>query len=145
MKKRIIGLLSSFALALTFSMVSPVGAISLNAIDYNAIQPRAVLYDNDRVSGNASFDSTDFTASKGSGKTIRVWYDNKERSSVTVTLYKYGWFGTKEDVLVFDVSGNSGHYEEYTASGADSGKYYINIESALGDDITGYLRANQVS
>lgn len=138
---------SSFlpSLVMVFSMVGAAGASSRNAIDYNAPQPRAVLYSNSRFSGNASADSTEFTATKGSGTTIRVWYENQENLSVTVRLYKYGLFGLKSVVLEFEVSGNSSKFEAYTANGADTGKYYINVEASDGGDITGYLRANQIS
>lgn len=143
MKKRVTGLFLAIVLALSLGVSA--SAVSLNAIDYNAPQPRAVLYDNDRFSGKASADSTEFTATKGSGNTIRVWYDNQESSSVTVTLYKYGWFGLKEAVLTFDVSGNGDKWDVYTESGADSGTYYINVEANDGGNITGYLRANQIT
>ncbi len=143
MKKRNIALF--IVLVLTLSIGISVHAISLNAIDYNAPVPRTVLYDNDNVGGNASYDSTEFTATKGSGDTIRVWYDNKEKSSVTVTLYQYGWFGHKNAVLKFDVDGKSVNQGIYEASNADSGKYDINITASNGDIINGYLRANQSS
>lgn len=161
--KRAVGLLLS--LVMVFSIAGAAGdgsrnahdydALDYNAIyynahdydalDYNAPQPRPVLYSSSRFSGNASADSTEFTATKGSGTTIRVWYENQENSSVTVRLYKYGWFGLKSVVLEFDVSGNSNRFEEYTANGADTGKYYINVEASDGGVITGYLRANQIS
>lgn len=143
MKSKFIGLFS--ALFVAFIAVISVGAISLNSIDYNSVPPKAVLYDDDRISSTASFDSTDFTTTKGSGNTIKIWYDNKENSSVKITLYKYGLFGTKDDVLVFKVSGNDNKYKEYTANKADSARYYINIEASYGDNITGYLRATQIS
>lgn len=138
MKKRAIGLFLGLVMVL-------FGAISLTALDYNAPQSRAVLYDNNRLGGNASADSTEFTASKNNGDTICVWYENKANSSVKVTLYKYGWFGLKSNVLDFEVAGNSSKSEEYTASGANTGTYYINIQASDGGVITGYLRANQIN
>lgn len=142
MKKRNIGAFTTLALALSIGVSA--AAISLNAIDYNASSPRPVLYDNDNVGGNASYDSTRFTATKGSGDTICVWYDNQNQLSVKITLYKYGWFGHKDTVLEFHVDGESADKGEYKASQADSGRYYINITSSDGGDIDGYLRANQV-
>lgn len=144
MKKKTTNLVL-LALALVFSLGATAGAFSLNSIDYNAPQPRPVLYDNDRFLGNAEATSTEFTATSGSGNTIRVWFDNHERSSVTVTLYKYGWFGLKDNVLSFTVAGNNVASDTYTATGADSGKYFIKVAASDGGDITGYLRANQLT
>lgn len=140
--KRALSLL--FGLVMVFVVAGAVRSDPLNARDYNAPQPRPVLYSNSRCSGNASVDSTEFTATDGSGTTIRVWFENHENSSVAVRLYKYGWFGLKSNVLKFDVSGNDSDYKEYTASRADTGKYYINVQASDGGDISGYLRANQI-
>lgn len=101
-----------------------------------------VLYDDDRLGGKASVVSTDFTATDGSGNTISVWYDNQESSSVKVTLYKYGWFGMKDVVLEFDVAGNDDERKEYIASKAS--RYYVNISSNDGGNVTGHLQVNQI-
>lgn len=141
MRKRVISLL----LILTFSLIVAVGTISQNLMNDHEAQPTVILYDNDRFCGKASSNSTDFTTSKGSGNTIRVSYDNQENAPVKVTLYQYGWFGTKNDVLVLNISGNDQGYQEYTASKADHAKYYVNVQAEYGDDITGSLRVNQIS
>ena len=142
MKNKIISLFLIFSLAL-FTLFS-INILLDNIINYNSIESKSVLYNNNRVSSQASFVSTDFTASKGLGKTIGVYYKNQQNSSVKVTLYKYGWFGSKDNVLVFRVSKNDNKYKEYTSNGADNARYYIHIEASYGDDIAGYLRVNQI-
>lgn len=102
-----------------------------------------VLYDN-RFLGNASYDTTDFTASKGAGHTIEIGYDNKESSNVKVTLYRYGMFGDKDNVVVFDVLGESQGLGKYKAIKADNSRYYVNIQAENGDNITGYLTVKQI-
>ncbi len=134
------------SLVLVFALFGTVHACSTISGD-GAIRPCmmfADLYDNEYFSGHGSADTTEFTATTGSGNTIRVWYENHANSAVTVRLYKYGWFGLKDVVLEFAVKGNSAEYKEYTASGADSGKYYINVDSDDGGLISGYLRARQL-
>lgn len=102
-----------------------------------------MLYDNDRLGGNASVVSSEFTATDGSGSTIHIWYDNQEDTPVKVMLYQYGWLGFKTAVLEFEVAGGTAVGEDYTAIGANSGKYYICVQANDGGDITGHLRADQ--
>ena len=115
-----------------------------NSLDYKKSNIGTVLYDNDKFGGEASGVTTDFTATNGSGNIISIWYDNQESSSVKITLYKYGLFGSKDIVFEFEVAGNDSQRKEYTEYSADSGKYYINVSSSYGGDIMGHLQVNQI-
>lgn len=142
MKKRYI-LLIAVMFALSIGICA--GVIHSSSVVYNKPKPMVVLFDDDNVGGNASYDSTEFASTKDSGNNIRVWYDNLNNLSVKVTLYKYGLFGNKDAVLEFEVDGESDNEKEYNSSQADSSKYVINITASDGGDINGYLRAIQIS
>lgn len=101
------------------------------------------LYGEQRISSEAAFVSTDFTATKGAGNTIGIWYNNREKADAKVTLQKYSFFGEKEGVLTFTVSGNNSGCTEYAEAEADGGRYCITIEAQNGGNITGCLKAEQ--
>lgn len=120
----------------------PKGKLVDTAVSEDSLVFWGILFEDDKISSSDLFVTSKFTATKGEGDNIRVWFKNTSNANVTVRLYKEGLFGRKEEVLKFDVKSkvnNSGIYNK-----AGSATYHIEVLSDTGDTVTGYLKAKQL-
>lgn len=146
MKKAVVSLMLASALCVGVTgqvfAVAPSDNLVDTAVGEDSPVFWGILFEDDKISSSDLFVTSKFTATKGEGDNIRVWFKNTSNADVTVKLYKEGLFGSKKEVLKFNVKSkgnNSGTYEK-----ADSATYHIEVLSDTGDTVTGYLKAKQL-
>lgn len=83
-----------------------------------------VLFEDNEFSVSDLFVTSKFTAGKGQGDNIRVWFENTSKADVTVRLYKQGFLGKKQKMLKLGIRRKSKSFETYTDAKADTGTYF---------------------
>lgn len=145
MKESVVSLMLASALCVgvagqAFAAV-PNGNLVDTAVGEDSPVFWGILFEDDKISSSDLFVTSKFTATKGEGDNIRVWFKNTSNADVTVRLYKDGLFGSKEEVLKFDVKSKANNSGTYNKAG--SATYHIEVLSDTGDTVTGYLKAKQ--
>lgn len=105
------------------------------------ISPRAVEVDETVFNAKGDYETMDFSCAASNGSTLRVFYRNESDHECTVTLYKYGFFGTRSDVGHETIPAGGEKHFSYSNPGGKT--FCIRVKSTDGGEVEGYLRANQ--
>lgn len=101
----------------------------------------AVEVDSNIFDEAGDYRTLEFACASSNGSTLRIFYRNESDHECTVTLFKYGLFGTKSDVGHQTIPAGSEKQFSYDRPGGKT--FRIRVNSTDGGEVEGYLQASQ--